>query len=222
MAKSPSSFPHIHCLTVVGLSSPQQLLPLVLTEEASLSLSRDIRCLCLAEAYYTILLGCSQSKLTWGRDWEKYYLPTVTVRNACQACVIGIFHCIFADAGSQPKHFAEKVCEHYYSSIKSSFRGSLSIRDGLMGCQKKHLSNLRCGLLPQPASSRFGAPLTLSIAKEICTKGLSHALRTSTLPNLPLKNDLLSWFVGYGHHLQPAGVKKVMQKRTLEGRCGLG
>ena len=50
-----------------------------------------------------------------------------------------------------PRYFAEKVCEHHYSACKAGFRGTPSVRDGIIGTHRAHLNQLRSSVPPAPS-----------------------------------------------------------------------
>ena len=114
----------------------------------------------------------SQAQLKWGKAWETHYLPAATIKNAARACQMAILHSVLAEDNACAKHFAEKISEHHYAAIKSSFSGNPSIRDGVLGTQKKHLENLRSPLPQHPGASAKQERLCAQKATEICTAAL--------------------------------------------------
>ena len=109
--------------------------------EGSAGLTPETRIVNAATAYFVLLMGLAQAKLNFKQDWERHYLPLVTVRNLCWSMVSAITVAIFF-SGVDPSKFGEKMVESWYGRAKQGYRGTPSIRDGLYGQHREHLKQL--------------------------------------------------------------------------------
>lgn len=157
----------------------------------------------------------SQAQLKWGKAWENHYLPAATIKNAARACQMAILHSVLAEDIARSKHFAEKTSEHHYASIKSGFSGNPSIRDALLGTQKKHLENLRAPMPQPPSASAKQERLSPQKATELCVQGMKMACCYQSFISVDkfpqeLYKDLEEWW-------QRSGAAFISSQMSLDG-----
>ena len=106
---------------------------------------------CLA-GYYLLLLNAQQAQLLYGSTWKENFLPINTIRLGCQMCIHNLNLCLFGDEHTsiRPSRFAEHASELHFAALKSSFRGTPSVADMLVGQQKHHLGQLSRKFEPEP------------------------------------------------------------------------
>ena len=94
-------------------------------------------------AYHLLILGVHNAVRKRGRlQWESALFPLATVRNASLNAVQVMKTCLWG-AAVDPSIMAEHQQERHYGRIKGHFKGSPSLRDGVMGVQKTHLQQMR-------------------------------------------------------------------------------
>ena len=106
--------------------------------------------------YFLILLNRCRAALVHGTEWKSRFLPQVTIKNMCHGCVFAMQLAMHLPRGARcdPHAFGEKVIEQHFGRIKSGWKGTPSIRDGVLSTCRLHLENCRRPLLlPDTVSS---------------------------------------------------------------------
>ena len=93
--------------------------------------------------YFILLLHLAENKLKHGRDAACVSLSAVTVKNMVCACAHAI-NCAMTD--TEPQTIQELGVENWFSMIKGAYRGSPTVKDGLLGSASvtlKQIAELR-------------------------------------------------------------------------------
>ena len=124
-------------------------------------------------AYYLLLLNLWSARHKFKESWSRHFLPLATVRNSCSLCAQIAALCIWTPAGCsvKPSRMAEKICEHHYGQVKSSWQGSPSIRDAVLSVQKKHISQLNSKLRVDPVPFK---PIPEDAAKNLAQRAFER------------------------------------------------
>ena len=108
--------------------------------------------------YFVVLLNRARAALVHGVEWTTRFLPQITCRNVCQACVCAMQLAIWLPnrVSFSSRAFAEKCCEQHFSRLKAGFQGTPSVRDAVLSACKVHMQNFREAFVkPQTQHSRI-------------------------------------------------------------------
>ena len=82
-----------------------------------------------------------------------------TCQNLLGLCGHAVHSLLFWQQGQShdtpyyPRAREERICEHHFSRIKDRFRGTPSLKQGLLGTFRTHLTQMKAGI---PSPERFG------------------------------------------------------------------
>ena len=108
--------------------------------------------------YFVVLLNRARAALVHGVEWTTRFLPQITCRNVCQACVCAMQLAIWLPnrVSFSSRAFAEKCCEQHFSRLKAGFQGTPSVRDAVLSACKVRMQNFREAFIkPQTQHSRI-------------------------------------------------------------------
>ena len=152
-----------------------------------------------ATAFYLLMLHISEAKRVHGDGWKTCTAPFQTVRNCLHLMAHAMLSCVFTCTG--PWRLAsrqERFAESHFSKVKSLWRGSPSIRDGLFGTHLEHfraVSQLKHHTWPACAEAQ---PVCAFTAAELSEEALRNACfwqsAVSKRAAASIRHDLLSWY----------------------------
>ena len=130
-------------------------------------------CVC----YYWTLANMAQSRAAYGQAAHLHWLPPQTSRSICALCGHAILAALEwpADVVYAPRLREERVMESFFSKVKSRFRGSPSLRDGIQGAHCTHLEQMKQGPPLPDRAWQAQAPLSSVVALSIVKKALQTA-----------------------------------------------
>lgn len=156
---------------------------------------------------FSVAAECSASERPAWNKLGNFFLPAATLKNSCRICIFSILHCIYGEKYTSPRYFSEKIAEWHYSRVKKEFRGSPSIREGVMATQKQHLCNLKSQPSPPTLpTSDMEAPLSLQRAQHLVREALKASCLFQsfiTVQQVPsdVAKELKEWWQSFGHSL---------------------
>ncbi|CAE7258474.1 unnamed protein product [Symbiodinium sp. CCMP2592] len=210
----PSSYPHradsfgcvMMCFVSALLSSPW---------EGGTDLSEEERFLNASLCYFVCLLNRMQASARHGSDWSEHFLPTATLKNVLHSNISAMVAAVFIPTGTSvdPRSYAEKIAEHRFSAIKAPFRGTPSLRDGVLGSHLAHLRQFRDGFVAPPPKPATRLPLNK--AQKLLECSLADAITlqswiTMDTSEATLRKDFQSWWKSTGRKL----VSKTSKEET--------
>ena len=95
--------------------------------------------------YYLLMMSLMQAIKEHGPAWSRNFLPLTTLKTLVYVTAHAALACCHwpEDIEWRPRARVETMCEYFFSSIKRPFRGSPSLKDGILGCHHHHMQHLR-------------------------------------------------------------------------------
>ena len=109
-------------------------------------------------SFYWLLLNIAYTQKTFGKQWQVRWLARRTCQNLLGLCGHAVHSLLFWQQGRlhdtpyYPRAREERICEHHFSRIKDRFRGTPSLKQGLLGTFRTHLTQMKAGI-PSPERS---------------------------------------------------------------------
>ena len=146
--------------------------------EAGGDLSAEERFLNASLCYFVVLMNRARAALIHGVQWATRFLPQITCRNVCQACVFAMQLAIWlpTTASFSSHAFAEKCCEQHFSRLKAGFQGTPSVRDAVLAACKVHMQNFRETFLKPQTSQSQHSRISHKRAQELLEVSFQDAL----------------------------------------------
>ena len=147
--------------------------------EGSRGLSVEQMAANAASAYFVTLVNIALLFTAHGQEWDLHFIPSITARNVCRVDACALLRSIMKEsAWIEPRYFAEKCCEHHFSTLKSSFTSTPSVKDCVLATQRRHLVQWRKPTPPRPVSATGNRrPLTDAEMSDICGQALERACK---------------------------------------------
>ena len=161
----------------------------------------------LGTCYFLVLMNMQHTQRIYGDRWLEFSLPRVTLRNLLHACYLGLLTALYPGQENRDSmrvsSFAEKVAEFHFSKVKSFFRGTPSVAQGLWAVQRSHLQQLResCNV-PKPSWDKVGKEDAKALLEE-CMDEAAYTLSWMVVGRTPnnIKDDFRPWFKSTGKTL---------------------
>ncbi|CAE7200635.1 unnamed protein product [Symbiodinium sp. CCMP2592] len=174
--------------------------------EGSAGIAPDVRVTNASIAYFVLLMGLAQSKLSFQQGWELHFLPLQRIRNVCFSLVTMILVTVHSP-GMDPSKVQEKCVESWFGRCKAAYRGNPSIRDSIYSQHMEHLKQVKA-----PAKGEaFAAPeLSMETAAACVDRGFQTAAQlleylSYKVPSEQIVKNFKAWWKSEGHEMMTQG-----------------
>lgn len=130
-------------------------------------------------AYYLLMMSLMRAMKKHGTAWARNFLPLTTLKTLAYVTAHAALACCHwpADVEWRPRARVETLCEFYFSSVKRPFRGSPSLKDGILGCHFHHMQQLRqsANFIQSPRKGEFVTKICPREAAALAEESLKRA-----------------------------------------------
>ena len=159
--------------------------------------------------HYLCMLHLSFNRKKFKSAWAQHTLALTTIRSISSMCAACVSTC---KTGLEPLALQELRIEHHFGNVKGRFKGTPTLKDGLLGTSCEHarqvrdLSKLTAAEVVTDFTTQDRAPLSSGALEKIATQSCASAIQLFCMVSVDLSPDeayaeLRTWWSREGARL---------------------